>query len=46
MAYAYNDKYTINGVEIKEKIIPDNMKWTNAKAAKSEGFKVGATNNC
>lgn len=37
-----NSIYTLNGVTISERIIPDNMRWTNASAAKSAGFSLGA----
>lgn len=37
-----NFTYTINGVQVKEKIIPDTMKWTNATQAKNAGFSIGS----
>lgn len=42
MALKSNSTYVLNGVMISEKIIPDDMRWTNANAAKSAGFAVGA----
>lgn len=36
-----NYTYTINGVTVKEKIIPDETRWKDAKKASSNGFKVG-----
>ena len=41
MTVAANSTYKINGVLVKEKIIPDNMKWTVDKNAKQAGCKVG-----
>lgn len=37
-----NYTYTLNGVKVSEKIIPDNMTWTNATQAANAGFKVGS----
>ncbi len=37
-----NSTYVLNGVTISEKIISDDMKWTNAKAAKAAGFSLGS----
>lgn len=37
-----NLDYILNGLVISEKIIPENMRWTNASAAKSAGFAVGS----
>lgn len=36
-----NETYMIMGVKINEKIIPDNMRWTNAKNARKCGCSVG-----
>lgn len=36
-----NAKYTVNGVTVNEKIIPDGTKWTNAANAKAAGFCAG-----
>lgn len=36
-----NSTYYMNGVLIREKIIPDGTKWTNAKYASAAGFYVG-----
>lgn len=37
-----NSTYVLNGVTIKEKIVPDGAKWTIAKNAKEAGFSVGS----
>lgn len=42
MTMTANSTYVLNGVTISEKIIPDDMRWTNANAAKSAGFSFGA----
>ena len=36
-----NSTYYLNGVLIREKIIPDGTKWTNSALANGAGFKVG-----
>jgi len=36
-----NSTYYMNGILVREKIIPDGTKWTNAKYATAAGFKVG-----
>lgn len=36
-----NSTYYLNGVLVREKIIPDGTKWTNANYANACGFKVG-----
>lgn len=42
MAIKPEATYTLNGVTISEKIIPDDMRWTNANAAKAAGFSLGS----
>ncbi len=37
-----NSTYILNEVTVSEKIIPDDMRWTNVKAAKDAGFAVGS----
>ena len=37
-----NSTYVLNGVTVKEKIVPDGAKWTIASNAKAEGFSVGS----
>ncbi len=37
-----NSTYTINGVKVNEKIIPDGTKWQDSKKAKAAGFSAGS----
>ena len=37
-----NASYTVNGVTIREKIIPDGTRWVDATKAKKAGFSAGA----
>lgn len=37
-----NVVYTMNGVQVSEKIIPDGTRWKNATNAKKNGFSVGS----
>ena len=37
-----NATYTVNGVKISEKIIPDGTRWQDATKAKKAGFSAGA----
>lgn len=42
MALTPNRTYKINGVTVKEKIIPDGTRWTDAKKAAAAGFSAGS----
>ncbi len=37
-----NSTYTINGVKVNEKIIPDGTKWRDSKKAAAAGFSAGS----
>lgn len=37
-----NSTYTVNGVMVREKIIPDGTRWQDAAKAKAAGFSAGA----
>ena len=37
-----NTTYTVNGVTVKEKIIPDKTRWKSAEKAANAGFSAGS----
>ena len=37
-----NVTYTLNGVKVNEKIIPDGTRWKDATKAKNAGFAAGS----